>query len=166
MRKVKDGYSGLPFESFFKSELSCQGSLRMDWKQRREPQRHFSWSSRSSKINLFLALSSETGFMLIFFIQTNKLLDKTGLLRIYETENTDNTLGNHLFCWFKYYSCLQIFPNESMDPMHCNALRSILIRFQLMVLFGDTFPFATRLIFSNIWCSKGAAGRRGQGEHS
>ena len=135
----------------------------MDWKQRREPQRHFSWSSRSSRVNLFLALSSETGSMLIFFIQPNEMLDKSGLLRIYGTENTDNTQG-------KLSSLLiQIFflsPDLSKWKHGSCALKSILIRFQLMVLFGNTFSFATRLIFSNIWCLKGAAGRRGQGEHS
>ena len=134
----------------------------MDWKQRREPQRHFSWSSRSSRVNLFLALSSETGSMLIFFIQPNEMLDKSGLLRIYGTENTDNTQGK------PSPLLIQIFflsPDLSKWNHGSSALRSILIRFQLMVLFGNTFPFATRLIFSNIWCLKGAAGRRGQGEH-
>ena len=156
--KSKMGKVGWHLNPF--SNLNCHVRALRVWTESREgSHKGISAGPPGGRINLFLVKLDPCWS--ISFNQT-KLLDKTVFLRIYGTENTDNTQG-------KLSSLLiQIFflsPDLSKWNHGSSALRSILIRFQLMVLFGNTFPFATRLIFSNIWCSKGAAGRRGQGEH-
>ena len=163
--KSKMGKVGWHLNPF--SNLNCHVRALRVWTESREgSHKGISAGPPGGLINLFLALSSKTGSMLIFFIQPNEMLDKSGLLRIYGTENTDNTQGKPSPLLIQIFFLSPDLSKWKHGSSALSALRSILIRFHLMVLFGNTFSFATRLIFSNIWCLKGAVGRRGQGEHS